>query len=29
VRAGDDMRLDAIFIMPGRLPKHLPNVWHG
>jgi putative endonuclease len=29
VRAGDDMRIDAIFVVPGRLPKHLPNVWHG
>jgi putative endonuclease len=29
VRAGDDMRIDAVFVVPGRLPKHLPNVWHG
>ena len=29
VRAGDDMRLDAIFIVPWRLPCHLENVWHG
>lgn len=29
VRAGDDMRIDAIFIVPRRLPRHLPNVWHG
>jgi putative endonuclease len=29
VRSGDDMRIDAIFVVPGRLPKHLPNVWHG
>ena len=29
VRAGDDMRIDAIFVVPGRLPRHLPNVWHG
>ena len=26
---GDDLRIDAIFIVPGRLPKHLPNVWQG
>ncbi|MDP8913460.1 MAG: YraN family protein [Pseudomonadota bacterium] len=26
---GDDIRIDAIFIVPGRLPRHLPNVWHG
>jgi putative endonuclease len=29
VRSGDDMRIDAIFIVPGRLPRHVPNVWHG
>lgn len=28
-RPGDDMRIDAIFIVPGRLPRHLTNVWHG
>ena len=26
-RPGDDIRLDAIFIVPGKLPKHLPDVW--
>lgn len=26
---GDDIRVDAIFLVPGRLPRHLPNVWHG
>ena len=29
VRPGDDMRIDAIFIVPRRLPRHLANVWHG
>ena len=29
VREGDDMRIDAIFILPRRLPRHLANVWHG
>jgi putative endonuclease len=29
VRAGDDIRLDAIFIVPGRLPRHMANIWHG
>ena len=29
VRPGDDMRIDAVFIVPGRLPRHLPNIWHG
>jgi putative endonuclease len=28
-REGDDIRIDAIFLVPGRLPKHLPNVWMG
>lgn len=28
-RPGDDIRIDAIFIVPGRLPRHLANVWHG
>ena len=29
VRPGDDMRIDAMFIVPWRLPRHLQNVWHG
>jgi putative endonuclease len=29
MRAGDDLRIDAMFILPGRLPRHLPNVWQG
>ena len=29
LRAGDDMRIDAMFIVPRRLPRHLTNVWHG
>ena len=28
-KAGDDIRIDAMFIVPRRLPRHLPNVWHG
>lgn len=28
-RDGDDIRIDAMFIVPGQLPRHLPNVWHG
>jgi putative endonuclease len=28
-RAGDDIRLDAVFIVPRRLPRHMTNVWHG
>jgi putative endonuclease len=29
LRSGDDLRIDAIFIVPRRLPRHLPNVWQG
>ncbi|QAY75355.1 YraN family protein [Sphingosinicella sp. BN140058] len=28
-RAGDILRIDAIFIVPGRLPRHLENIWRG
>ena len=28
-RPGDDIRIDAIFIVPGKLPRHLANVWCG
>ncbi|HEY1146193.1 MAG TPA: YraN family protein [Allosphingosinicella sp.] len=28
-RPGDTLRIDAMFIVPGRLPRHMPNVWHG
>jgi putative endonuclease len=29
MKAGDEVRIDAIFIVPGRLPRHLANVWQG
>jgi len=29
VKPGDAMRIDAIFVVPGRFPRHLPNVWLG
>jgi putative endonuclease len=29
MRAGDDIRIDAVFIVPGKLPRHLANVWQG
>jgi len=29
MRPGDDVRIDAMFVVPGRWPKHLPNVWQG
>ncbi|MFL6857994.1 MAG: YraN family protein [Allosphingosinicella sp.] len=28
-RSGDDIRIDAMFILPRRFPRHLPNVWQG
>jgi putative endonuclease len=28
-RGDDDIRIDAIFIVPRRLPRHLADVWHG
>src|SRR5690349_25073688 len=29
MRAGDDLRIDAIYLVPQRWPRHLPNVWQG
>ena len=29
LRAGDDVRIDALFIVRGKLPRHLANVWQG
>jgi putative endonuclease len=29
MRANDDVRIDAMFIVPGRWPQHLPDVWQG
>jgi putative endonuclease len=29
MRPGDDVRIDAIFIVPRRWPRHLANIWHG
>lgn len=29
MRSGDELRIDAMFIVPGRLPHHLPDVWQG
>jgi putative endonuclease len=26
---GDDVRIDAIFIVPRRWPRYLANIWHG
>jgi len=29
LRDGDDVRIDALFVVPKRWPRHLPNVWQG
>jgi putative endonuclease len=29
MRDGDDVRIDALFVVPGRWPRHLTNVWQG
>lgn len=29
MRDGDDVRIDALFIVSGKLPRHLANVWQG
>lgn len=29
LRDGDSLRIDAIYVVPGRLPRHLPDVWQG
>jgi putative endonuclease len=29
MREGDDVRIDLMFIVPRRWPRHLSNVWHG
>jgi len=29
MKAGDEVRIDAMFVVPRRLPQHLPNVWQG
>ena len=28
-REGDTLRIDALFIVPRRWPKHVPDVWRG
>ena len=28
-KPGDDIRIDAIFVAPRRLPRHVPNIWQG
>ena len=29
MRDGDDVRIDAVFVVPGKLPRHLADVWQG
>jgi putative endonuclease len=29
MREGDDVRIDALFMVPGRWPKHMANIWLG
>jgi putative endonuclease len=29
MQAGDDIRIDAMFIVPRRWPRHVINVWQG
>ena len=29
MREGDDVRIDALFIVPRRWPRHIANVWQG
>ena len=29
MKSNDDIRIDALFIIPGCWPKHLPDVWQG
>ena len=29
MREGDNIRIDALFVVPRRWPKHLANVWQG
>jgi len=29
MREGDDVRIDAMFIVPRRWPRHLANIWQG
>ncbi|MFL6764297.1 MAG: YraN family protein [Sphingomicrobium sp.] len=29
MRDGDNIRIDALFIVPGLWPRHLANVWQG
>jgi putative endonuclease len=29
MKPDDELRIDAVFVVPGRLPRHMQNIWHG
>ena len=29
MRDGDDVRIDAMFVVPGRWPRHMADIWQG
>lgn len=29
MKEGDDIRIDAMFIVPRRFPRHVPDIWRG
>ena len=29
MRAGDELRIDAVYVVPRKLPRHLANIWQG
>ena len=29
MREGDELRIDAVYIVPRKLPRHLANIWQG
>ena len=29
MRDGDAVRIDALYVVPGKVPRHLANVWQG
>lgn len=29
MREGDELRIDAVYIVPRRLPRHVPDIWQG
>ena len=29
MRDGDDVRIDAMFVVPGHWPRHVTNIWQG